>query len=67
VVDAEAQQLLQKLAVHNPNEQDYKLVGGLIRYKGKIWVRSITVVQIKIIQAMCCSSMGGHSGIHATY
>jgi hypothetical protein len=67
VVDNEAQQLMQELAVHSPNEQGYILVDGLIRYKGKFWVGSNTAVQTKIIQVMHGSALGGHSGIQATY
>jgi hypothetical protein len=66
-VDSEAQQLLQVLAIHSPNDQGYQLVDGLIRYKGKIWVGFNTTIQTKIIQAMHCSAPGGHFGIQATY
>jgi predicted metal-dependent hydrolase len=66
-VDSEAQQLLQELAIHSPNDQGYQLVDGLIRYKGKIWVGFNTTIQTKIIQAMHCSAPGGHFGIQATY
>jgi hypothetical protein len=66
-VDNEAQQLLQEMVIHSPSDQGYHLVDGLIRYKGKIWVGSITAIQTKIIKAMHCSALGGHPGIHTTY
>lgn len=36
--NARAQQLLTELAVHSPNEQEFSLDKGLIRYKDKVSV-----------------------------
>jgi hypothetical protein len=66
-MDIEAQKLLQELVVVSPNAIGYSLHDGLIKFKSKDWVEANTVIQTKIIQAFHASTMGGHSGIHATY
>jgi hypothetical protein len=66
-VDADAQRLLQELAMVSKNDPGFSLLDGIIRFKGKIWVDANTAIQTKIIQAFHSSRIGGHSGIQATY
>lgn len=65
--DKFGQQLLVQLAVHNPNEQGYVLVDGLIKLNDKLWVAHNSAMQNKIIAAFHSSLIGGHSGIQTTY
>jgi hypothetical protein len=53
-----AQSLLQELAIVSPNDKDYYLCQGLIRFKKKIWVGSNLAIQMKIINAFHSSSSG---------
>lgn len=65
--DVEAQALLTKLSVHNPDEQGYSLQQGLIKHKDKVWIGHNSALQTKLISALHSSAIGGHSGISATY
>ncbi|WVZ93178.1 hypothetical protein U9M48_039180 [Paspalum notatum var. saurae] len=67
VTDPQAQQLLARLAIHDPDSQGFELVGGLIKHNGLIWVGNNYALQTKIIAAMHSSPIGGHSGVKATY
>jgi hypothetical protein len=67
VVDPEAQNLLQELAVVSPNASGYSLQDGFIKFKGRVWVGANTALQTKIIQAFHASTMGRHLGIQAAY
>jgi hypothetical protein len=59
--------LLSELALVGENEKGFKLVDGVIRFKGRIWVGSNELAQQNILQALHASGLGGHSGIAATY
>jgi hypothetical protein len=66
--DTHYQKLLQELVVSTDNaNSDYTLTAGIIRYKGRIFIGNSSDVKSKIMQAMHSSSIGGHSGISATY
>jgi len=65
--DEQAQQLLQSLSVHSPNEQGFSLTDGLIRYKDHVWIGHNSALRTKVIAALHSSPIGGHSGIQATY
>jgi hypothetical protein len=67
VVDDNAQNLLQQLAISSPNSQGYSLSEGLIRYKMNAWMGLNSATQTKIINAFHSSSFEGHSGILATF
>ncbi|XP_062187935.1 uncharacterized protein LOC133891241 [Phragmites australis] len=64
--DPKATQLLTELSI-NSSQGNFKLLNGVIRYKGRIWVGNNTSVQQRIIQALHTSAVGGHSGFLATY
>ena len=65
--DAEAQELLQQLALHSPDEKGFSLQHGLIRFKGRIWIGANSALRTKLISALHDSAIGGHSGTTATY
>lgn len=64
--DADAQERLQQLAVHSPDD-GYELYRGLIRRHGRLWIGANTATRTKLIAAMHNSAVGGHSGSTATY
>ena len=65
--DAEAQALLQQLAIHSPDEKGFELHNGLIRNKGRIWIGANSAIRTKLISALHDSALGGHSGTTASY
>lgn len=65
--DADAQDLLQRLALCSPDEQGYELRQGVIRFHNKLWIGANSVLQTKLITAFHASAVGGHSGATATY
>jgi hypothetical protein len=67
VTDPKAHQLLQELAIMNPNAKGFSLHQGLIRNDNLIWIAHNSALQTKLIQAFHLSAMGGHSGVAATY
>jgi hypothetical protein len=66
-IDAQAQEILAKLAVKSPDEQGISLSQGLIRYNNKVWITNNSALQTKVIAALHSSDIGGHSGTKATY
>jgi hypothetical protein len=66
-LDTRAQQLLQKLAVNPKAEEHYTLSQGVLRYQGRIWVGSDSVLQQQLISAFHDSPQGGYSGFPVTY
>jgi hypothetical protein len=67
VTDQEAQACLARLALSSPDYDGHELIQGLIRYKGRIWLSANSALQTKLISALHVSTVGGHSGIQATY
>lgn len=67
VIDSEAQELLQKLAVTPEADPDFTLQKGLLRHQGRIWIGANSALQTKIIEAFHASPIGCHSGMQATY
>lgn len=65
--DAQAQDLLTKLAISSPDDKGYSLNQGLIRYKGRVWIAQNSALQTKLIASLHASPIGGHSGIAATH
>jgi hypothetical protein len=61
------QSLLQQLAIVSPNEQDYTLEQGLIKYKGRLVIGENLALQTKLLATLHDNAVGGHSGIHAIY
>jgi hypothetical protein len=58
---------LTELAVQSPDEHDYALHQGIIRFQGRVWVGSKSALKTKLISAFHSSAVGGHSGANATY
>ena len=67
VTDPEAQQMVQRLVVHSPDEAGFSLHQGIIRRHQQIWVGNNSALRTKIVSAFHESALGGHSGINATY
>ena len=65
--DADAQDLLQRLAVFSPDEHGYELRQGVIRLQDRLWIGANTALQTKLISAFHASAIGGHSGVTTTY
>jgi hypothetical protein len=65
--DAEAQSLLSRLSVDPAAVPHFTLKVGLLRYKDRIWLGADESLQSKIVSALHCSTIGGHSSILATY
>lgn len=65
--DEATKQLLTELSVSKDNKKGFSLVEGLIRYKGRVWLRSHKAAQQAVFSALHDSGLGGHSGIAAAY
>jgi hypothetical protein len=65
--DPAVQQILTELALNNSSKQDFSLVDGIIRHKGRVWIGNNKLDQQHVLQAMHNSGIGGHFGFHATY
>lgn len=66
VVDDHAQQLLVELSIVSCNSKEYSLNNGFIIFKKKICVSNNSTLHSKIINVLCSSEIGGHSGIKET-
>lgn len=67
MTDANAQQLLQHLAVHSPDEKGFSLQHGVIMQGTRIWVGQNSALRTKLIAAFHSSALGCHSGSQVTY
>lgn len=65
--DADAQELLAKLALCDTDDQGRTLQQSVIRQRGRLWIGANTALQTKLIAALHHSAIGGHSGATATY
>jgi hypothetical protein len=59
--------MLAELAVHNPNEQGFRIQEGLVYKQNQLLVGQNLGLQTKIIKALHASAIGGHSRVQATY
>ena len=50
--DPDAQQLLTKLSLCSPNAVGFELTNGVIRFKGRVWVRNNSLAQNHILHAL---------------
>jgi hypothetical protein len=64
--DGAAQQLLQRLALHQDPSDSFTLRNDIIRKKNRIWLPADCQIQQQIIAEFHASPMGGHSGIPVT-
>ena len=60
-------EILAQLVVHPIVVLGYTLTNGLVRYKGQLVVGNDISLKDKILKALHCSPVGGHSRICATY
>lgn len=64
--DPELLELLQQLSVASPMGH-FSLHNGLIKFKNRLWLGSVTALCQKVTTTLHASPLGGHSGIEATY
>jgi len=64
--DPELSELLQQLSVSSPVGH-FSLNNGLIKFKERLWLGSLSDLHHKITTALHASPLGGHSGMEATY
>lgn len=65
--DTQAQELITQLTIAPTAKPNFTLVNGVIKNKGKIWLRSNVQLQQKVTTALHDSAIGGHSGFPVTY
>jgi transposase InsO family protein len=65
--DEYSTKLITALAINPESSPQYSLHDGLIKYKGRIWIGHNPELQLKLLQEMHSSPMGGHSGFPVTY
>lgn len=65
--DPATQHLLQKLSLQPQGIDNFTLVDGVIRFKGRVWLGTHTKAKQAILLSMHNSGIGGHSGVNATY
>ena len=63
--DPVARQLLSELSI-TPEQGQFSLVQGVIKYKGRIWLGHSPVLQHQVMHALHSSAIGGHSGAFVT-
>lgn len=61
------QGILEKKLLQSTELPDWKKIGDLLRYKGRLVVESYTNLRQDLQQEMHNSAIGGHSGIQGTY
>ena len=62
-----AHDLIQALTVDSKAKEHYGYSQGILRYKGRIYMRNQLELRPKVIEASHGSSLGGHSGMIGTY
>ena len=65
--DPKARELLTALAVNDKEMPEYSYSGGVIRYKGRVYVEASTLLRQQLITCMHTSAIGGRSGNLGTY
>lgn len=65
--DAHCQDLLQKLSLASDPTSPYTLHAGVLRYEGRIYIGTSETLRVQLIASLHTSSIGGHSGIVASY
>jgi len=65
--DPGATELITKLSLKADVVPHFTLSGGLLRYKGGVWLGRDKDLHTLVISAMHSSALGGHSGMPATY
>jgi hypothetical protein len=65
--DPEALSLIAKLSLDPTAAPHFILKEGILRYKGRIWLGDDPELKNKVLSTLHTSTIGGHSGILATY
>lgn len=65
--DEKCQELESQPSIDAQAHPYYSLLKGIIRYKGRLYIGSNTVVRRQLITSFHDSPLGGHSGERATY
>lgn len=65
--DSDTQQLLSQTILLPDIDADFSVKDGMLRYQGRIWVGKNGNIKTRILEAIHNTSIGGHSGIQASY
>jgi hypothetical protein len=66
--DSHAQKLLGQCTRDPPEgPSEFQVEDGILKLHGRIWVGRNKPLQLKILQALHTSAVGGHSGVTVTY
>lgn len=65
--DPATKQLLVELSLHPDGVNNFTLVNGIIKFKGRIWLGKHVEAQQAVLLSLHNSGVGGHFGIAATY
>lgn len=61
ITDRAAQDLLSRLAIKSPDEHDFSLTDGIIKFHDKIWIAHNSAWQTKLIKALHSTTVRGRS------
>jgi hypothetical protein len=67
VADEFCQNTIASLPATPDSVPNFTWIGGILRYKHKIWVGNSKVLHNQILSTVHGSSLGGHSGFPVTY
>jgi hypothetical protein len=65
--DPQAQSYIEQLVLSPNSVSNFSYQNGLLRYKNRLWLGNNKELQLRVIQAMHTSALGGHSGMPVTY
>jgi hypothetical protein len=65
--DPQAQSYIEQLVLSPDSVPHFSYHNGLLRYKNRLWLGNNKPLQLRVIQAMHTSALGGHSGTPMTY
>jgi hypothetical protein len=65
--DSYVSDIIAKLLLDSSSMHDFVWHQGLLKHKGRIWIGNDLVLQQRLISAVHCSVVGGHSGVLVTY
>ncbi|GAU26218.1 hypothetical protein TSUD_354400 [Trifolium subterraneum] len=65
--DDEFQQLLAQVQRQPHDHKDFKVIDGLLFFKGKLFLPSKSPLKQTLLEEFHSSIIGGHSGVHRTY
>lgn len=66
-LDDHSKELIAKLTISPQAVPHFTFHDGVLRYKNRIWLGNNKSLQLKVLAALHCSPLGGHSGIPVTY